>query len=287
MNHIRQFSMAALLCLVGTAVWGQTVVVHMGDQAIRLSLNDIDSLSFRDAPAVIPGRVNAQASLGGFDASGDEWALPISATLADAHGNPVPDGYPVEFTLVPNLGTTRNGVTGNEGMDGSPPVPGVAYGSLRYASAHTNEPVTLIARWPHDDSEVTDSLTLTLPIQQPSGAFDVAPYNYSFHEWPGRAAIVEVRLIVTDGHGVRIANQQVRFRADHGIGTFYTTRDCTTADIYATTDEGGVATRYWRVWLSDLSDFPNDPIIPVELVGYVMNTRNGSEVESFTYFFFR
>lgn len=285
MNRIRLFSVVALLCTMGMAAFGQTLVVHYGDHEVRLPLGDIDSLTFTDEPAVVPRMIEVDVTHEAVDGGGSDWVLPISATMRDGDGNPVPDGYPVEFGLSPNLGVVSNGVTGNEGVDGSEGEPGVAHGSLRYASGNTNQTVTLVARWPYGDRELADSLSFPLPLQQPSGVLSVDPFNFSFSSSSGEAAIIQATCTVRDGHGVLIANQRVRFNPQYG--GIYATREGTTEDPIAVTDANGVATRFWRVTLDDLSDFPDDPVIQALISVEILGGVGGSDVEPIMFFFYQ
>ncbi len=154
-----------------------------------------------------------------FDGGGAIWDLEVSARVFDARGNDVLDGYTVYFSVdsTEYAHILDRGVTGNESEHTTSVTPGVCYSTLEYHSEATNRTVIVTASALNGNGEeVSDHVSVHLPLAEPSGVLTVQPANYDFGDHPGDLGEFELRLDVFDGHGYGINQQLVSFSPAKG-----------------------------------------------------------------------
>ena len=288
MNRLRILAVFTAIILIAAPLCAQTMLVHYGRDVLRLSMDELDSLSFSEESFVSPTQIELDVTSEGEDGGGAMWVIEVAATLTDANGNPVADGIPVHFSLLGDIGSIVDGYTGNMPLSGDP-TPGVAYSQLRYHSQYTNETVIANAACYILGETREDSYTLRLPIQEASGSLIMSPSNFHFDQHvpnPGYTQIL-MQVYVFDGHNHPIANQSIHFSPQ--FGRVYDTETLLPQNPqspYADTDENGVAER----WLlcTQVEAFP-DPTAPVNTCTVSVEVVGVEEVtiEPFTVFLYQ
>ncbi|MCB2200078.1 Ig-like domain-containing protein [bacterium] len=288
MNRLRYLAVFAAIVLLVAPLSAQTMKVHYGDDVLRLTMDQLDSLSFSEDSFVAPAQIELDVTSEGVDGGGAMWTIEVAATLTDDNGNPVADGIPVHFSLAGEIGHIVDGYTGNMPMSGNP-TPGVAYSTLRYHSQYTNETVTANAACYVSGGTIEEEYMLHLPIQEATGSLIMSPSNFHYDQHvpnPGYSQIL-MQVYVLDGHNHPIANQQVHFSPQ--FGRVYDSEVLVPQnpqDPFANTNEDGFAERWLLITQSEAFPDPTAPIntctVSVEMVGI-----EGANIEPFTIFLYQ
>ncbi len=142
----------------------------------------------------------------GSDGGGGLWILNVSARVFDSQLNPVRDGVPVTFTVVPaDVASITNGET----------VGGVAQVFLSYHSIRTFDPVTVNAVIQVEQGQISASRETSLPLQRGFLTLNADPANWMFDRGrPDDTCLVRVWAILRDGHDQTINNAPIIFTTD-------------------------------------------------------------------------
>ncbi len=150
----------------------------------------------------------------GEDAGGGLWEVEVSARVWDIHRNPVNAGYPVTFTVSPQIATIDNGATGNVSRNGRSSA-GSAYALMRYNSNETFSAITIHAEIQTPEGLIENDLAYTLPLQRGRIILAADPGNWMFdRQRPNDTCVVRVWGTVRDGHDVLINNAPVNFTTE-------------------------------------------------------------------------
>ena len=251
-------------------VQAQTMMLHYGTDTLRVSMADLDSLTFSGSGPLSPTNVDLNINPTAIEGGGGTWNLEVAALLTDVNGNPVGNGIPVQFSIEPvGVAMISNGVTGNPSPLG-PSSDGYAYSTLAYGSRHTNETVTITATCFVPGGTLDATYELSLPVQQPYGILSANPTNYVFDETNPINCSIDLTTYIQDGHNSLIEGQMVHYSTQFG-DVYATSTPGGNPDPYAVTDEDGVATRWFIATADDVFPDPASPMnnctIEVEIVG--------------------
>ncbi len=226
----------------------------------------------------IPESLSLSVGMEGVHAGGSLWSLEVSALALDAAGSPAREGTLVTFSIEPAIASiTESAYVGNSSPFEGISTPGVAFATLTFPSEATNDSVNIRADITLDDGgAVTRTLeSIRLPLQQPAVQLNADPQNFTFWDDMTEPAF-DVQLSLTDGHGVAINGQEVRFYTNTGVYyrtsnalPFYAGNSALTGpvDLYAPyhdADAPGVAQRYLIVTFYEA--FPDPRITASEVL---------------------
>ena len=143
------------------------------------------------------------------------WLIEVSARVWDMHRNPVGDGYPVVFSVDPEIANISAGVTGEETRAGMC-IPGLACADLVYNSVNSFDPIEISAEVMTTRGMITGSREHELPLQKGRIDLNIDPGNWRFDDDHDEMS-VRCWATVTDGHGIRINNAPVLFTTSTGF----------------------------------------------------------------------
>jgi len=158
-----------------------------------------------------PRSIDIQPSDLGTDVDGAAWNVVVTAIVRDEYNNPVRNGIAVFFELWPDTAAILSDtvVTGNGAG-----VPGIAYTTLQYLSAATNQMVWITARTAGADS-VSETVEYKLPIQTPSLNLYLSQTSWHFVA-DGDPCRIECTAEVRDAHGILINGSKVVYSPARG-----------------------------------------------------------------------
>ncbi|MBU0507582.1 Ig-like domain-containing protein [bacterium] len=158
-----------------------------------------------------PNSIDIQPTDNGTDADGAAWDVVVSAMVRDVYNNPVRNGIAVFFEIQPDTASIQSDTvfTGN-----GPGRPGMAYTTLRYLSAATNQIVLITGRTAGTNS-VSETVTYKLPIQQPAINLYCDWTSWHFIA-QGDPCQITCTAEVRDGHNVLINGAKVNYSAQRG-----------------------------------------------------------------------
>ncbi|MDP8285276.1 MAG: hypothetical protein RAP03_01305 [Candidatus Electryonea clarkiae] len=239
--------------------------IHQGDRTIKISLTEMDSITFSSGAGAAPAGVRLSMANVGADAGGDLWNVQMTAMVVTAEDDPVEDGWTVEFTIEQDIATVVDAMTGDENFEGNTS-PGVAFTTLTYASEYSLDSITVTATI-RQYEEVTTTEDFILPLNDPEISVFADPANWNFRHQTN-PAVFAISALVVDGHNVEISDVLVRFYTT--CGSYYNVPTGGAEVNEAITgpanypqgrdaDEQGWAQRYLRVSFDDA--FPDPRIL--------------------------
>ena len=274
-----------MLVALPTLLLAQTILVHEGDQATRISLNDMDSLSFSEVTLGIPSQIRLNVNRNGFEYTENGWAMSVIALVTDQNGTPVRDGLPVEFSVDTEEVEIQDAVTGNASPQGGS-TNGVAFSYLIFGSELTNQPVLITASCSGSGGVIEQSLETKLFPQEPTGVFTVTPGNFTFDN-DHRYAVFEMRFYVEDGHQQPVPGEEVLFAPQ--IGSMYESSEIPPTGPVSplgVTNAEGYVQRY--LIMSQTHAFP-DPTAPISTctIGGDFVNQATATIEPFTVYLYQ
>jgi len=200
----------------GVASVGLNAGTQIGGKLIRVYVEDEERNVITSATAALVSVVGGPAfqldidlNNIGKDVGGGAWMVEVAARVWDIHRNPVADGWPVVFTVEPEIANISTGFTGNENSNGVA-TQGLAFGELVYHSVNTFEEIEISANIMVDRGLIMGAREAFLPLQRGRLDLNIDPGNWHFNEERDQS---DVRCWATlkDGHGVAINNAPVVF----------------------------------------------------------------------------
>ncbi|MFC2170364.1 hypothetical protein ACFLQJ_00130 [Calditrichota bacterium] len=292
MKHNLLIIVIALLLPAALSV-AQTMDIHRGEEAVKVSLTEMDSITFSSDTVNAPANLFVSLGKQGIDAGGDLWNAQVTVLVQDIYNNPVADGWTVEFTVDPDIATLGDAETGNESLDGQI-TPGAAFGTLTYASEYSLDEVEIHATIALEHNSPSATGTFVLPLNDAVITISSDPENWNYRNMgDGENAVIQVSAYVVDSHETEISGAHVRFFSTKG--RFYTNAQGQTERMDAFTgpdeypegidnDPAGWANRYLIIPIGEA--FP-DPRILESLItvwaevigpGEVVSTRQNIEI---------
>ncbi|MFC2170362.1 hypothetical protein ACFLQJ_00120 [Calditrichota bacterium] len=191
----------------------QTMDVHHGERnPFQISLMEMDSMTFESETTGIPQGINLQLGNTAIDAGGSLWKLQLTAMVTDEEGDPVENGWTVQFFVSPEIASVGTAVTGNENFGGRS-TPGVAYGTLLYSGEHSLDTVAVTA-FVRQYEAVNAEREFGLPLNDPEFSIFVDRANWSFIDED--TAPIHVSVLLVDGLGTEVNDVIIRFSGSRG-----------------------------------------------------------------------
>lgn len=247
--------------MVGGSAFAQTMKMHYGDDVLRISMSDMDSLTFSQDDFRMPAYIQIDHNPVGEDEGGALWSIDVLANLSDINAHTVMNGLPVAFSISPpGFVSISDAYTGNMSGPGMP-LDGIAATKLLYHSSHTNEVFQVTATYYRQGEPLVATYDLILPVQDPSGVVLSNPANFNFARHGDEWAAFEIQGTIYDGHGYAVGGQRVLFVSQ--FGAFYDTDQLPPVgepSAYGETDGDATVRKY--LVLSRAEAFP-DPTNPV------------------------
>lgn len=203
----------------GTRVGAKKITAYTWRDVERQDTISVELAGMEVIPGV-PYSIVLNYDQNGVDIGGVSWTIDVWADVKDILRNPVANGTRVTFALDGEIGEINSGFTND----------GIVTVQLRYRGEETFERVNITGTVNTGEEEISDDLSIELPIQEGAITANTSPANWNF-EQDREVAQIRIRAELQDGHRTQINNGLIKFLADLG-------------DLYWLDDETGELERF-------------------------------------------